>query len=104
MFRISPPQPVVLRAVAVVLAGGGEGSAVPQPQLNPGYGLHLCPEGASATTALPMGMATMPLPKLGLQPVITPRVGTARTLLTAVRAAAVALLCAVGCVLRVGSS
>ena len=104
MFRGSPPQPVVVRAVAAVLAGGREGSAVPQPQLDPGNSLHLCPESASTATALPMGVAAMTLPKLRLQPVVTAGVGAAGTFLAAVWAATVAPLRAVGCVVRVGGS
>lgn len=102
MLRGSPPQPVEVRAVAAVLAGGREGGAVPQPQLDPGDGLHLGSEGAAAAPAVPVGVPAVPLPKLCLQPVVDARVGAAGALLAAVRAAAVAPLIAVGRVVGVG--
>lgn len=104
MFRVSPPQPVLVRAVAAVLAGGREGCAVPQPQLDSGYGLHFCSEGATAATALSMRVTAMALPKLCLQPVVTSGVRTAGALLAAVWAPTVALLRAVSRVVRVGGS
>lgn len=93
VLKGSPPQPVVVRAVAAVLAGGREGGAVPQPQLDSGYSLHFGSEGAAAAApAVPVRVPAVPLPKLCLQSIVDAWIWAAGTLFAAVRASTVAPL------------